>query len=554
MVQDGQGNDNSSQKVFSLNEIVKDVLDNPLQTVNDPAEEIWNRVKGLSRIDCYLSERGIRVADGECTVTLSNFANTYMASLDAETGTSFKKGGSKHSYLDAITGVVRAVLGSDVKINFKGVDPRLYPDLFPEYAPKPKGQERHVSGPSRLESSVSVDPSRTKKLLEDSHLPSFKGSASLYLHSGVKSAYSELQAIVEDINEKKGGRAVCFVGKNGVGKTRLLCEMGKILAKEGISTAYLDLNQLSSDYQSSAARNQNQPVSVDLSYIKGKKVILLDSIETIFGVRGLKDACSKKARIVLDMVDRVSTVICSFTDKAYSLDSFIEDLREAGKGKPESQGPDLASRLERCASINISLPIDDRRAFLEHLVTQTYSREGIKVENPAQFAEIIDENLAQGVTVRKMEGVVDNVLRAAKRHGKEGIDLEFLAQVASYTVPTNPPLQGNLFMRFFAPAQIVEAIEGYYLPAGMSVTELYGPSQDENTVALRSFLIYALYRHGGLPFHKIGELLGNRTGAYVKNLYSKFVSRLATEPELHEIIPGLYEAIDNIFPPTPPSG
>jgi chromosomal replication initiation ATPase DnaA len=351
----------------------------------------------------------------------------------------------------------------------------------------------------RLDNIAENGDGKTERLEERSRQSHFQKPAprinapypeiSLYMkHSGNSEAIGRAQEIIDG----KRKNPFVLIGPNGSGKTSYISWLMYEFRKKGISSGYLDVDELSEEYQRTAGERFSR-----LDELKRAGLIAIDSLHKLTNQR---PGCQKTLHYLWNHAVYKKGLIFAFTPNTLDFNSFLEQLSNL----------DLSSRLRRAEQIPITYPTSDREEIIEKflLIQNNVKREGLE-----RIIESLNQIIPLKSTIGEMEGDIQNAVNGSIRKYGE-ICEEGVEKALSYLT------QKRLFQTDYERSSEILGIISKITQ--FPVSEIQGNSGKKEVNEIRLATVFALQQLTDLDYREIGGILG-RAPSTVKKLYSEAI-------------------------------
>ncbi|VVB79781.1 Uncharacterised protein [uncultured archaeon] len=413
-----------------------------------------------------------------------------------------------------------------------------------ENVPGYKPMERTIA-PS---SSPPPQPNQSSQLSEafgKSKVPYRLGShKEVIVHDGIRQAASRLEALANNLDSPDKVRPICLVGPNGSGKSALISKFMHYLFEKGILSGYLNMNAHSEELR----KTFNTDKRPDLGYMYKARAGCLDSLENLFGPKGLRVGCADEAYRLWDFftqAGRKRGFVCSYT---YGFKTIPEAEAEAHVqdfiGRIASAGnPHLASRIQGCEFVYVNMPQleGDRDSLILALLSKNLFK-GLTLKDGQRVAEGISLGIPADVSVRYIESKLAEIMNYASTiesrialmmnsvpTTEKVLSPEVLESMSSrYSLssetPFTIPYQQQLFEWGKArPEDIVKFFKQECFNHGRDAELILSGDRSPDSVLLRGALAYTLVHYSEMPLRDVGKVIG-LTPSSVKRLLTNFTN------------------------------
>lgn len=283
-------------------------------------------------------------------------------------------------------------------------------------------------------------------------------------------AYAASQAVVQ--NPGTSYNPLFIYGPSGVGKTHITQGIGNALLKKNpyLKLIYVSSERFMNDLVDSI---QNRRTGDFRQRYRNCDILLVDDIQFISG----KDSTQEEFFHTFNELHSKNAQVVLTSDRT---PNEIQKL--------ESR---LASRFQGGLMVDIQLPdFDTRIAIIKAKLSE-------KGENlPEESIKVIAE--ATEANTREIEGKLTQVISTLKLTGKQS-DPDTVREIIGRT---HIPATQRLDYR-----KVMSSVNQYF---NIKMTELIGPRRQKELVLPRQIAMFIMYEECGLPFERIGQLLGGR--------------------------------------------
>ncbi len=399
------------------------------------------------------------------------------------------------NYGNLILKTAKEVLGRNIRVNFI-TDETRYNELYrPFEEPEPISTET-----GEKKASMRTVEKKIPYILQGSDWIQHPGNAMGFAraHEVINSAIDREQIVYP----------LCFIGKNGVGKTALLSYIAKEVIKQGKYAGYLDIDDLSN-----YLRETNGEEGSGIEHMRRSHVLLIDSLERLINNGTHREGCQKRITEVMDLAHSNKVpLVCSFVGNYEGFREFAEKVYE--------KNTTLSSRLSGLEKIAVSAPVHEGRQ--EFILSLLKVNDGVsKTLNLPLVAKHMNKIFPRESSIREMQGEIRIIMARAE---EGGLTLSQLYEILGYKGYEEGE-QISLIRRT-NPALVIDSLLGFFQSEfpniSISISDIQGKSDNEAIRNVREFTAYALKEISELSPKEIGVQL-NRNEITVK-AYIKRVS------------------------------
>ena len=376
---------------------------------------------------------------------------------------------------------------------------------------KVKAREITPSEPKRFGEVKPVRP--IKDIAEDaptiSAKPSSTGLNPRYtLDNFVVGSNNDLAAgVAKRIVKDPGGKYSPFFlyGGPGLGKTHLVQAIGNAIVAKYPSkkVLYITMNHFYSEFINALRSGKGDDF---VKRYQKLDVLIVDDFQMIIG----KDRSQEEFFNIFNDLHQANKQIIVTSDRLPDQIKTID--------------PRLASRLTWAGAYDLQFPgFEDRCAILK--VKADFM--GQAIEDAA--IEFIAENVK--TNIRDLEGEFQRIMATSEIRGVS--PLELINE--GYFPGSISRRQKNITAK-----TIVEKVAKYY---NLTVVEMTGKSRVSNIMTARQVAMYLLSKELGMSTTNIALEVGVKDHTTVMNGKKRITSRLKTEPQLHDQVEQIREAI-----------
>ncbi len=307
-------------------------------------------------------------------------------------------------------------------------------------------------------------------------------------------AFAAAQAVIT--NPGLSYNPLFIYGPSGVGKTHLMQAIGNALLKNNsyLKIVYVSSEKFMNDFVESL---QTKQMGNFRSKYRNCDLFLIDDVQFISG----RDAMQEEFFHTFNEIYSKNLQIVLTSDKPPNEISKLE--------------PRLLSRFQGGLMVDIQLPdFDTRMAILKAKLKEKNE------DLPEEILHLIAENTESNT--RELEGKLIQVLQL-KLQGQD-ITPELITQKL---LVTPKPLQ-KLDQK-----KVLAQINTYF---NIKMHELTGPRRQKELVLPRQIAMYILYQDCGLPFEKIGEVLGGRDHTTILHGVRKIEQAVQRDREVQRLL------------------
>lgn len=376
---------------------------------------------------------------------------------------------------------------------------------------KVKAREVTTSEPKRFGEAKPVR--QIKDIAEDapaiSAKPSSTGLNPRYtLDNFVVGSNNDLAAgVAKRIVKDPGGKYSPFFlyGGPGLGKTHLVQAIGNAIVAKYPSkkVLYITMNHFYSEFINALRSGKGDDF---VKRYQKLDVLIVDDFQMIIG----KDRSQEEFFNIFNDLHQANKQIIVTSDRLPDQIKTID--------------PRLASRLTWAGAYDLQFPgFEDRCAILK--VKADFM--GQAIEDAA--IEFIAENVK--TNIRDLEGEFQRIMATSEIRGVS--PLELINE--GYFPGSISRRQKNITAK-----TIVEKVAKYY---NLTVVEMTGKSRVSNIMTARQVAMYLLSKELGMSTTNIALEVGVKDHTTVMNGKKRITSRLKTEPQLHDQVEQIREAI-----------
>ncbi|MBR3319211.1 chromosomal replication initiator protein DnaA [Candidatus Saccharibacteria bacterium] len=313
--------------------------------------------------------------------------------------------------------------------------------------------------------------------------------------------------VAKRIVKEPGGQYNPFFlyGGPGLGKTHLVQAIGNAIVSKypDKKVLYITMNHFYSEFINALRGGKGDDF---VKKYQKLDVLIVDDFQMIIG----KDRSQEEFFNIFNDLHQANKQIIVTSDRLPDQIKTID--------------PRLASRLTWAGAYDLQLPgFEDRCAILK--VKAEYL--GQSIEDAA--VEFIAENVR--TNIRDLEGEFQRIMALSDIRGLS--PLELINE--GYFSGSVGRRQKNV-----TPKMIVEKVAKYY---NLSVVEMTGKSRVSNIMTARQVAMYLLSKELGMSTTNIALEVGVKDHTTVMNGKKRISSRLKVEPQLHDQIEKIREAI-----------
>jgi chromosomal replication initiator protein len=313
--------------------------------------------------------------------------------------------------------------------------------------------------------------------------------------------------VAKRIVKEPGGKYNPFFlyGGPGLGKTHLVQAIGNAIAAKypNKKVLYITMNHFYSEFINALRGGKGDDF---VKRYQKLDVLIVDDFQMIIG----KDRSQEEFFNIFNDLHQANKQIIVTSDRLPDQIKTID--------------PRLASRLTWAGAYDLQFPgFEDRCAILK--VKAEFM--GQTIEDAA--VEFIAENVK--TNIRDLEGEFQRIMATSEIRGLS--PLELINE--GYFPGSISRRQKNI-----TPKMIVEKVAKYY---NLTVVEMTGKSRVSNIMTARQVAMYLLSKELGMSTTNIALEVGVKDHTTVMNGKKRIVSRLKTEPQLHDQIEQVREAI-----------
>jgi chromosomal replication initiator protein len=309
-------------------------------------------------------------------------------------------------------------------------------------------------------------------------------------------AYAAAQAVVQ--NPGVSYNPLFIYGPSGVGKTHLMQGIGLELLKKnpGHKIMYASSERFMNDFVNSI---QTKKTGDFRQKYRSCDVLLIDDIQFISG----KDSLQEEFFHTFNELQGKNAQLVFTSDKA---PNELEKL----EGR-------LASRFSGGLMVDVQLPDFDTRVAILRAKMQ---EKGDFI--PDETINLIAESVVSNT--RELEGKLIQITQAAKL-GNQQASPEFATRFLSMPRETKAaPLDAN---------KIFGEVNQYF---NVTTDDLTGPRRQKELVLPRQIAMFLMYKECGMPFERIGQLLGGRDHTTVMHGVDKISEAIKRDREIQRVV------------------
>jgi chromosomal replication initiator protein len=440
-------------------------------------EKIWQ--KTLSLIKQRLNAGHFKTWFGQ-----SKFGSMENHTLTLIVSSAFIRDELLRRYKELIVNSLKEVTGEEVTLEFKIDSTQFLKKPAPEDDPFDQGGDFYEQPSTISAPATNLNPRYT--------LESFVVGLTNNL------GFAAAQAVVQ--NPGISYNPLFIYGPSGVGKTHLMQGIGNELLKKNphLKLIYVSSEKFMNDMVESI---QNKRTGSFRAKYRNCDIFLVDDIQFISGrdstqeefFHTFNELAGKNAQIVMTS-DRVPNDI-------------------------QKLEPRLASRFQGGLMVDIQLPdFDTRMAILKAKLQ----------ERGETLSENLLEQIAQNVisNTRELEGKLIQILQLTKVEGPEPSP----DKVARYLGGGERQQQRN---EKLDQKKVLAEINQYF---NVKMEDLVGPRRQKELVLPRQIAMYILYTDCGLPYEKIGEILGGRDHTTIMHGVDKIKESQTRDREVQRLL------------------
>lgn len=447
------------------------------------SQKMWNKV--LEAIKLEISYQNYRVWFAHLK---PEFISDELLVLNCPS--SFVKDTLAKKHLSLLQQTVNLVWGRNIQINFQ-VDPSL--------AFKKTIEEEAVE--FILQTDQTVSSSIVYGLNPKYTMQNFVVGLSNNL------AYAAAQAVIQ--NPGLSYNPLFVYGGTGVGKTHLMQAIGNALFAKNSSSKilYCSSERFMNDFIESI---QTKRTAEFRSKYRSTDLLLIDDIQFISG----RDSTQEEFFHTFNELQAKNSQVILTADRP---PNEIQKLE-----------PRLASRFQGGLMVDIQLPDFDTRVAILKAKFQQRGEANISEECLTIIAEAMPTN------ARELEGKLIQILQNTKLKGELLTAEAVRSYLGQTTFPTNQKLD---------PKKVLSSINQFF---NIKMADLTGPRRKKELVIPRQIVMYLLYKECGLPYEKIGGLLGGRDHTTIMHGVEKIEQAYSRDREIQRILIEVKQSISTI--------
>ncbi len=315
-------------------------------------------------------------------------------------------------------------------------------------------------------------------------------------------AYAAAKAVVQNPNITYN--PLFIYGGTGVGKTHLMHAIGNALVQKNPTTKviYCSSEKFMNDFVESI---QTKKTSEFRNRYRSCNLLLIDDVQFIAG----RDSTQEEFFHTFNELHSRNTQIVLTSDRPpYEL---------------QKLEPRLMSRFQAGLMVDVQTPDFDTRVAI--LRTKCQER-GENV--PEDCINLLAEHATHNA--RELEGKLIQIIETAKLLGQP-VNSDYVRKTLGSPQPQSAQIDSK---------KVLGSVNSYF---NLRMADLTGPRRNKELVLPRQLAMYILYTECGLPFEKIGSMIGGRDHTTVMHGVNKITEVINRDREVQRMFIEIKQAM-----------